>query len=559
MIERLLADIRSATRALAITPAPVAWAVILLAVSVGLNLAMFGLIDRALLSPPAHVVNPERVFTLAFQPVDDVTGQVRMTTTSYPSFEAIREQMSAASRVAAWQRVSSAVVVDSTQVEADVMLVSDGYFDVLNVRPQTQSTNTQSDGAILSHAFWTARFGGDSAVIGRHITVRGIDFTVTGVMPPGFSGHSAARVDVWVPLTAAMAQTPEWRNPFRNIASVIIRLKSGERAETAAQQATTALTLSPRRVSLLPIGGATIGANERRIAYWLTAVSALVLVIGLANTATLLLVRGARRRRDLAIRAALGATRARLLTQVVVEAAIIAFAGIAVALVLDRWLEEAVRGVLLPSVIESAGFTARVIGAAAVAGGAAFAIAAAVGVAQLPALSDAGDLARIVRARPRRRVHAMLLVVQTTLSIVLLAGAGMFGRSLYNLASQDFGMRLDDVLLAEFEAGPGDGGVEHELFAAALERVRALPGVERAAPTSGLPFSGHIIPPIGVPGKPESPNVGGQLPYLIPATPESLRDPRHPNYPRPPVYSTRRTWTAGGYRERDHGERDVAG
>ena len=122
-----------------------------------------------------------------------------------------------------------------------------------------------------------------------------------------------------------MAQTPEWRsNPFRNIASVIIRLKPGERAETAAQQATAALTVSPRRVSLLPIGGAIIGSNERRIAYWLTAVSALVLVIGLANTATLLLVRGARRRRDLAIRAALGATRARLLTQVIVEAAIIA-------------------------------------------------------------------------------------------------------------------------------------------------------------------------------------------------------------------------------------------
>jgi hypothetical protein len=336
------------------------------------------------------------------------------------------------------------------------------YFGLLGARPQLgrailpqdDSAAASSSPAVSCHAFWKARFGGDPAVVGRRIVVRGVEFAVAGVMPAGFSGHSAARVDVWIPFASAMQQTPGWHsNQFRNFASILLRVQPGQSSAAAASQATAALQSGTRRVTLAPIGGAGIGSNEQRIAYWLTGVSSLVLVIGLANTATLLLVRGARRRRDLAIRTALGASRGRLLSQITIESSTIAVAGVCLALLLDHWFDESVRGVLMPSVIESAGITSRVLGAAALAGLLAFAVAAGVGATQLPGHFRSNDLGGAARGRPRRRAHTVMLVVQTTLSVVLLAGAGVFGRSLYNLVSQDFGMRMDDVLLVEFEPG----------------------------------------------------------------------------------------------------------
>ena len=273
-------------------------------------------------------------------------------------------------------------------------------------------------------------------------------------------------------------------------------------------------------MTLTPIRGAGIAAADRRIAYWLTGVSILVLVIGLANAATLLLVRGAGRRRDLAIRLALGATRSRLRLQLTIEAALLAAAAVAAALLLALWLDEAVRALLLPALVHGSGMNRRTIAGAAIAGVLAFAFAAIASNAQMPDGLRPDDLASAGRNRTRRRSHAALLLVQTTVSVVLLAGAGLLGRSLYNLVSQDFGMRMDGVLLVEFDRGPGtDPG---QLLTSALEGIKALPGVEVATPIQMIPFTGFHVIPIAVPGLPNPPNVGGQLPYLFAATPELL-------------------------------------
>ena len=108
------------------------------------------------------------------------------------------------------------------------------------------------------------------------------------------------------------------------------------------------------------------------------------------------------------------------------------------------------------------------------------------------------------------------------MSVVLLAGAGLFGRSFYNLVSQDFGMRTGDVLLVEFDRGPESGGGHAQLYADALERIRRLPGVEMATTVRTMPFTGFHVPPISVPGRAGPPGVNGQLPFLIAATPEFL-------------------------------------
>jgi predicted permease len=285
---------------------------------------------------------------------------------------------------------------------------------------------------------------------------------------------------------------------------------------TATAQASSALE---RGVLLRTIVGGEVGSSERRIAFWLTGVSLLVLLIGLANAATLLLVRGARRARDRAIRIALGATRGRLLSQVIIEAAVVAALATGVSLVLGYWLDAAVRRVLLPAVSASDGPGARTLLGAAAAGLVMGLVAAAAGAWAIPT-GVGPDHLKNRHGTGRARLQNGLLVVQTAVSVLLLAGAGMFGRSLYVLLQQDFGLRMDDVLVLEFEQGPGVPPQQDQIFAEAIDRVRALPGVQSVTPFRTLPFGGHDVPPIAIPGRPDPPNMGGQLPYLIAATPE---------------------------------------
>ena len=529
MMQNLRADLRSALRIRGRARGTTAAAVLTLAVAIGLNLAMFGLIDRALFSPPAHVEDAGRLFTLAFEHELENGGTARMTTTSYVTFEAIRERLPDA---AAWQRVTTSAVVNGTQIGAEAMLVSGSYFSVLGatpmlgrgILPEDDAAPSGAPVAVLSYAFWRSAFGSDRAVLGRRITIRGIELTVAGIMPNGFSGHSAMRVDAWIPIHAAMRGTPGWdHDQFRNIVAIVVRVGEESSPAAAAAQAGAAIERRASRVTLSPIGGGDVTATEQRIAYWLTGVSVLVLLIGLANAATLLLVRAAGRRRDLAIRSALGATRARLASQAIVEAALLAAATVGVALLLAYWFDEAVRRVLLPSVTESTGLSLRIIGAAALAGAGVLVVAAAAGIPSTrERWSARSGQAPSTRERWSARSGQALLLVQTTMSVVLLAGAGLFGRSFYNLVSQDFGMRTGDVLLVEFDRGPESGGGHAQLYADALERIRRLPGVEMATTVRTMPFTGFHVPPISVPGRAGPPSVNGQLPFLIAATPEFL-------------------------------------
>ena len=521
MIERLRNDVVSALRSLRSRPATAAGTVLTLAIAAGINLAMFGLIDRALLSPPARVADPDRVFTLAFQHSGPDGQPFAMGTTSYVMFESVRSGVPEAT-TSAWHKSSTGAVVEGTAIQIDAMLVSGSYFAMLGTAPLIGRTILPDDDrapagapvAVVSHGFWTKTFSADRSVIGRRISMQGTSFVIVGVMPAGFSGHSAARADIWVPLHAAMDPASGWdRNPYRNVVEVGMRLGARQNDAAAATQAGTAADLP---VVLSPITGARVAPAEHTIAYWLAAVSVLVLAIGLANTATLNLVRLARRRRELAIRVALGATRARLFSEMLVEAAIVATVAMSVALAFATWFDEAVRRLLLPSLVEHGAINARVASAAILAGVCALIVSAVVTAAQLRALGPVTIPAECGR---RGKGHATaLLLVQTTLTVVLLGGAGMFGKSLYTLVLQDFGMRMDGVLLVQFEQGSGPVPGQDQLFGSAIERVRSLPGVAVATPVGTLPFTGFNVPPFGVPGLAQAPTINGQLPFLIATT-----------------------------------------
>jgi putative ABC transport system permease protein len=527
MGERLYADVITALRALRSTPLPVAAAIVTLAVAAGVNLAMLGLIDRALLSPPAGVADPGRVFTLGFH-VPQERGGGRMTTAPYTTFRTIRDDVPALAGAAAFQRQAMSVIVEGEQLEVSAMTISGEYFGLLGASPSLGRGIAPDDNVpgsapalVLSHAFWSSAFAADRNVLGRPLTVRGLDYVVTGVMPAGFSGHSTAKVDLWVPFAAAMRGSPGWDGDgFRNATSVVVRLDAGQNIAAAETQAGAALE---RRVSLVSTIGADVAPSEQRVAWWLTGISVLVFVIGLANTATLLVVRSAKTRFDLAVRAALGASKSRLVRHAILEAALVAVAAIGLASVLALWLDEAVRRVLFPGILVRAGFAGPAIGTAVVAGGLAAIVAAIANVWQLPSTVQPAHLAHSGPAGGRRsKTMTGLLLVQTTLSVLLLAGAAMFGGSLYKLWAQDFGMAMDRVLVVDVEPGPGQTG-GHELYLPALDRIRRLPEVAAATVIDAIPFSGFHVPPIAVPGRAEPPHVDRQLPFLIAATPEFLQ------------------------------------
>jgi putative ABC transport system permease protein len=516
---------RDAFRSLSATPGPAIAAVLTLAVSIGMNAGMVGLVDRALLSPPPQVVDPARVVSLSFE---HGTGErrVAMASTSYVTYRDLRDQVPGFAAVAAWQPSSTSITIEGEQLHADGMLVSGNYFELLGARARRGRPIQPADDraaadpvVVLSHAFWRGAFGSDPDVLGRRVSIGGLDYVVSGIMAPGFSGHSSANVDLWVPFAAAMRKSPGWdQQPYLNVASVLARLANGTTTVAAAAQAGAVIE---RTIVLAPLAGAGISEVERRIAFWLMGVSVLVFVIGVANATTLLLVRASRRRRDFAIRAALGAGRGRLVARAFGEAGVVSVAAVLLSLLLAAWFDGAIRAILLPGVAPAEFIGTASVLAAIAAGAIAVLATGLANASNLPrGLSSAGLDGDDRQSRRSGRGQTVLLVVQTSLSVVLLAGAGMFGRSLYRLLAQDFGIQMDGVFVVDFEEGAGGGRGGGDPFGDALERVRAIPGVRAATVIGAIPFGAHNVPPIAVPGRAEPPDVGGQLPFLQPATPE---------------------------------------
>jgi predicted permease len=519
--DRARFDLTTAFRSLRSTPGPTAAAIGTLAVAAGVNLAMFGLLDRALLSPPEKIVAASQLFTAVFHSNADDSGGIR-TSTSYVTYRTVRDQVPALAGAAAFQRSSTSVVIDGDQRKASAMMVSGNYFSVLGASPRLgagitpthEDTGAAASVVVLSDAFWRSAFGADANVIGRRMSLRGHEYEVAGVMPAGFSGHSASSVDVWVPLAAAMQDATGWdRSPYRNVAQILVRVGEGEAMSVAEAQATAA---TGARTTFESIAGANVGATERRISWWLAGVAGLVFLIGLANAGTLLLVRATKRRPDIAIRTALGASRQRLLAQSAVEAAMLAAVATAIALFLTSALDEAIRKVLFPALASAETIGRSTVAIALLTGTVTFAVAAVANMSQFRAEIRS---ARVSRAKSM----TALLLVQTALSVLLLSGAAVFGRSLYNLLAQDLGLNMKDVVLVEFEPGPEAARAGGALFTDALDQIRGMPGVELASPIGSLPFGSFNVPPIAVPGRAEPPSVGGQLPNLLASTPEFLK------------------------------------
>jgi len=532
----VLQDLRYALRTFARSPALVAAAVVCLALGIGANATIFGVVDTLLFRPPPQVQDPERIVRLYFRRRLPPFGTNTSSITGYPLYTLIRESARSFDALAAYtysQKASLGRGVDARRVR--VVLASASYFPLLGVRPALGrfylADEDRPDGpavVVLGYGFWRASFQNDSGILGRQLQLGRSSYTVVGVAPERFTGVNLENVDAWVPLTTA---TPELMGPGSlnrgsYFLQIIGRLGPGGR-EAAEREATLAFRAEDvysggdsNAVALLgPVQharGPELSQNAR-VSMWLTAVSVIVLLVACANVANLLLARALQRQREIAVRLALGAARLRLARQLVTESVLLALAGGVAALLVTLWVGPVIRAFLLPDIPALASAVdGRVLlftgGVALLTGFLAGLVPALqVGRADLtPALKAGAGEGRYRRSRLR----SALLVGQVALTVTLIVGAGLFARSLRNVAGQDFGFDPAHTLLATMDlraAGYRPAQI-NQLNLQMLARLEGLPGVEAAAATIGH-FGWATASSVSVPGRDSIPQLKAGGPY----------------------------------------------
>ncbi|CAN5625175.1 ABC transporter permease [soil metagenome] len=515
--------------------------VLTLALGLGATTIMFGIVDHLLLRGPAHVVAPEQVQRVYVTQNDPRVGGVSTNAfTGYITYTLLRDNTTSFDGVAAYRTGPDRLGRGESAREVPVGWSTADMFALLGVSPHAGRFYTAEEDAprdaakvaVLDYGFWQSEYGGAPDVIGRPVSISDVDYTVIGIAPPRFTGPQLGRVSVWLPFSTGYEPHPEWPTSWNaRWLNVIARTRPAVAPERAEAEATAAfragaeghsaraaegfLTLRPLRYGVRGDEPA-----EASVAKWLLGVSLVVLLIAAANVMNLLLARVLRRRREVSVRLALGISRGRLARLLLSESLLLTFAGLAGALAITYWGGQVVRLALLPDVQWAAPLGGRTLlfgGAAALMTGFVIGLA--------PALqSGRQDLTRGLRTRSAdggmhsQRVRGALTVVQAALSLVLLVGAGLFVRSLWNVSRLDLGIDTDRVL-AVWASHEGEQDRREAFLRQALDHMRAQPGVESAALALGTPLQGDFGVSVQLPGRDSLPQVPGGGPYVTAATP----------------------------------------
>jgi putative ABC transport system permease protein len=514
----MLNDLRFAVRQLIKSPGFTAVAVLTLALGIGANTAIFSIVNSVLLRPLPYAA-PQQLFWVWEKDRQSGTRNLLSPIT----FNAIRTKSDVLSEIAAAQVRSFNVAGGGPPERLGGSACSSNLFSLLGTKPiigRTFLADEEQPGkdkvVILTQRLWERRFGADPNILGKTIKLDGEDFDIVGVVPYDFffRGHG-----VWVPLSFS---AEEFQKANRNL-NAYVRL----RPDSTQAQAEAALTVTAERLEreypdtnkgfglmLEPMKEPFVG-HVRRSLYALLGAVGFVLLVACANVANLSLSKAAARRPEMAIRAALGASRARLLRQLCVESTLLATLGGVLGLLLAVWGLEIVRYVLPPDTVpglESVG-----IDGAAIAFTVVILSVTAVLVGLLPAwqLREAG-LNLDMQAGKRglstvaggRRTGSVLAVAQIALALVLLAGAGLMIRSFLRLQSVELGFKVDnalDVFVALPEIKYESADQRRVFFRQVIERIRSLPGIEAVGAinpfaTLGWSSSGRF----GIDGRPQT-------------------------------------------------------
>jgi predicted permease len=551
--ETVWTTIRSSAR----QPGLTAVVALTLGIGVGANATMFGILDRILFRPPAHVVDHERIRRVIVERTFSSGERFRQPIGTYPDVLDLRAH-SGFGAVAAYDDVEMTHRSGAQARKVRVVLAEHALFPLLGVsaaRGRFFGAEDDRPGAdpvaVVSHEYWEATTGGDPAMVGSSLELDGTRFTVVGVAPAGFTGAEIAPVDVWIPLhvggdvrLAGLASTSWRENRGVYWLGAVARLQRGVGLEAAAEEA-TALHRAGRaeqihagrydpevRLALDPLilARGPEAAAPSRVARWLGGVSLLLLVIVCANVANLLLARGTGRVREVAVRLALGVSRSRLVAGTLFETALLGLVGSAVGVAFAVWGGAAVRARLLPDVHFSGTLGLRVIAftlGVAVIAGTVSGVAPALQATRLDLTRDLASGAR--GAAGGSPVRELLTVGQAALSVLLLVGAGLFIKSVQQLRVLDLGLDQDRLLNVklEFETGnrlaaeaePSlDRAEQNRIYREAMGRVASVPGVSAVTATSS-PFRFARMGGVEVPGWDSLSNLPVGGPYVHDVTP----------------------------------------
>lgn len=492
-------DSRYALRMLLRAPVFSLIAIVTFAIGIGVNTAVFSVVNAVLLQALPYP-DAGRI-TMVW--LDNQRQGLKEDITSYPNYLDWRDQNSVYEHLAAYTPASFSLTGAGEPERLRGAYATANFFDVMGLPPAvgrvfTSEHETQGrDGVVvLSHGLWQRRFGGAPNVIGQTITLNGTPHEVIGVMRPEMRWPLDA--ELWKPLAP---DQDDRQARFSFWLPVIGRLKPG----AAVEQAQTEMSgISDRLVQaypnmkgfgayVVPLKQQLVGGVERGLLVLMGAVGC-VLLIACVNLANLMLGRTATRRRELAIRTALGASRWRLVRQIVTEALVLALIGGGLGLVLAHWATGFFVGLAADSLprADTIRLDARVL---------LFAFALAAIAALLAGLVPALHASRSAAAEhlreggrqgggmSSRRTRSVLVAVEVALALVLLTGAGLLMRTLWNMQQLDRGFNPSGVAVATVSAPPSAYPRAPEVrgfYSRVLERVRALPGVESAALASGV-------------------------------------------------------------------------
>lgn len=507
-METLRQDIRYALRQLTGNPGFALMAVLTLALGIGANSAIFTVVNGVLLrSLPFD--EPDRLVMLYTEyPQDEAKYPL-----SPPDFMSFHEEADVFSDVAAYSPSTQTMTDTGEPTRIDVGIVSADFFELMGVAPvlgrtfrAEENQSGQTGVALLGDAMWRQEFGADPDIIGRTLTLNGVSREVIGVLPEGFD--FPAERDLYYPLTYGStfsATTAEGRRG--EYLSVVARLAPGVsqgRAEAAVGTLSDRLrqafpeTNEALSIALVPLRDQLLGDIRTPLLVLLGAVG-LVLLIACANVANLLLTRAAAREGELAVRAALGAKRGRLLRQLMTESVVLGLLGGAVGLLLAVWGTQALvamRPEGIPRLDEIGVDGTVVLFTAAVA------LLAGILFGLIPAIQiTRGDLAAPLKeggrgalsGRGGNRVRSGLIVGEMALAVMLLIGAGLLIRSFLELTAVDPGFRAEQTITYDVSL-PASAYEEpsdvRQFYADLLDRMEALPGVESASAVSTLPLAG---------------------------------------------------------------------
>jgi predicted permease len=540
-IDAMLTDLRYVLRTLGRSRGFSAVVVLTFALGIGANAAMFGVVDRLLVRGPAHVVDPEGVHRLYASFNRPGRGLQTHPAVGYVTYTMLKEQSRFVDKAATYGPPYPATIGDGERAErAQLGRAGWDFFPLLGVQPvlgrfYASEEDSPPDGhrvVVLGYDLWQRLFDGDSAVIGKSTRVEGQPYTIIGVAPRGFTGVELGQVDAWVPMTLTHPVT-NWPTSWRaQWLSIVVRLKPNTPVSAVNDEVTQLHrrnyggTDPDRAVAEMSFRSTSFGQAgkekpETTVSRWLVGVAAIVLLVACANVANLLLARGLARRREVALRLAIGISAARLWRLLLLEGLVLSLVGCVGGLMLAWWGGSLIRTLLLPDVAWTSGpVDARVFLISSL-----MAIVCGIGVALLPAFQARRiDLAPALKSGsqqagvPRSRLRTGLLFAQCALSVVLLAGAGVFVTSLQRARSLDLGFRPDRVVRAQDEwprgADANETARRKAVYMTAVERLREMRGVRHAAVAVATPFGFMMGVDLRVPGWDSLPVLPGGGPYI---------------------------------------------